>query len=106
MQTFPDNQTSVEVNVDGQQRMLHVLDREDVAITPAGLKLIIAAAREVFAGSAPAEPQQAVSLFVDRIYWEEDSGTLIMCNEMRGRNICLPIPKKHWRIRPYTGLVQ
>lgn len=92
--------------------VLHVIDFEDVALSREGAKLVHHGARAVMqqfmpgADSDKLTPAQAVALFVDKVFWEENSGGLIMCANMADKSLCLPIPKAHWKVREDVGRVQ
>ncbi len=92
--------------------VLHVIDFEDVALSREGAKLVHHGARAVMQQYMPAAdsegltPAQAVALFVDKVFWEENSGGLIMCTELSDKSLCLPIPKAHWKVRGDNGVVQ
>lgn len=92
--------------------VLHAIDYEDVALTKEGAMIVHHGARAVMRQYMPAAdfekltPAQAVALFVDKVFWEEHSGGLIMCTEMADKNLCLPIPKAHWTVKGDFGPVQ
>ncbi len=92
--------------------VLHVIDFEDVALSPEGARLVQHGARIVLRQYMPAADSdnlttaQAVALFVDQVFWEENSGGLIMCTDIADRSLCLPIPKVHWKVRGDHGAVQ
>jgi len=92
--------------------ILHVIDFEDVALSKVGAKLVHHGARVVMRQFMPAgdteklTAAQAVALFVDKVYWEENTGGLIMCTDVADKSLCLPIPKAHWKVRGDTGTVQ
>lgn len=92
--------------------VLHVIDFEDVALSSQGAKLVHHGAREVMRQYMPAANSekltraQAAALFVDKVFWEEKSGGLIMCTELADKSLCLPIPKAHWKVREDGGLIQ
>ncbi len=92
--------------------VLHVIDFEDVALSREGAKLVHHGARAVMQQYMPAAdsgkltPSQAVALFIDKVFWEENSGGLIMCADLADKSLCLPIPKAHWRVREDNSLVQ
>ncbi len=87
---------------------LHEMDYEDVALTDAGMRLVRRAATAVMEqlvglneGELP--PSRALALFLDHVFWDEMSGGLILCAELPGRSICLPIPRECWAMRPRPG---
>jgi len=93
------------------RNMLHEMDTNDVAISPEALTAMGKAARSLLArvidaASAHAMPlSEIVSLFASRLYWNEAGGELIMCAELDGRTMCLPIPAEHWNVT-VTGQLQ
>jgi hypothetical protein len=92
--------------------ILHLIDYEDVALSREGVKLIHFGARAVMRQFMPASDSekltrsQAIALFVDKVFWEENSGGLIMCTDVANRSLCLPIPKAYWRVKDNGGMVQ
>lgn len=96
----------------GNEPVLHAIDYEDVALSPEGAKIVHRGARVVMRQFMPAAdserltPAQAVALFVDKVFWEESTGGLIMCTDVADRSLCLPIPKSHWRIKGDFGFTQ
>lgn len=92
--------------------VLHAIDFEDVALSREGASLVHKGAQAVMRQYMPAAdsegltPAQAVALFVDKIFWEENSGGLIMCTQVGERSLCLPIPSSHWKVRQEFGPVQ
>ncbi len=105
MRQFSESTTKQAVaEVMGQGEALHEIDFEDIAISTHAVKLITAAAKAIVdrhmpgARSESITPSQAIALFLDHIYWEENSGGLIMCSDMAEKSFCLPIPKEHWSV--------
>lgn len=96
----------------GIEPKLHQIDYEDVALTQEGARLVHLGAKAVMRQYMPAaNPErltraQAVAMFVDQLFWEEHSGGLIMCADLPDTSLCLPIPKKHWTVRPVDGALQ
>ena len=92
--------------------VLHVIDFEDVALSREGAKLVVEGARAIVRQFMPAAdhenltPAQAIALFIDQVFWEEGSGGLIMCADMPGTSLCLPVPKGHSTVRDDLGQVQ
>ena len=101
----PFHQQTVSSAQAAADPVLHAIDYQDVALSPEGAKLIHHGARQVVREHMPAAdheeltPSQAVALFVDKVFWEENSGGLIMCTMVGDRSLCLPIPKAHWTVR-------
>ena len=85
--------------------VLHAIDFEDVALTREGVRLIELGARAVLRRFMPGlgrdelPRSQAVALFLDRVFWEERSGGLVLCAEMAERSLCLPLPSRCWSVR-------
>lgn len=92
--------------------ILHLIDFEDVALSREGAKLVHESARIIVRQYMPAADSdnltasQAIALFIDQVFWEESSGGLIMCAEMPGTSLCLPVPKEQWSVRGDLGQVQ
>ncbi len=92
--------------------VLHAIDFEDVALSAQGARLVHHGAREVMRQYMPASnwsdlsPAQAVALFIDRVFWEERTGGLIMCAEIADRSLCLPIPSAHWQLNTASSPTQ
>lgn len=96
----------------GNEPVLHEIDFEDVALSQEGAKLIHLGARAVMRQYMPGGDSdnltraQAVALFVDKVFWEENSGGLIMCTDVADKSLCLPIPRSHWKVRDDSGPMQ
>jgi hypothetical protein len=93
------------------QDSLHELDYEDVALSAAGLALVRRAAaavlRRVSGMAAEDLPlARALALFLDHVFWNEATGGLILCADLSGKSICLPIPAACWGLKPRPGRVQ
>lgn len=87
---------------------VHELDGEDVDLTEEGLGLVRRAATEVMRrlvglneGELPAE--RALALFQDHVFWDAGSGGLILCAQLPGGSVCLPLARRCWALRPRTG---
>ncbi len=84
--------------------VLHELDYQDVTITPQGAEMVKRAACSVIdqympaVGSDSLTVREAISMFIDHIFWDEKSGRLFMCTDVVTRSVCLPLPKSHWGI--------
>lgn len=84
---------------------LHVIDYEDVNISVSAIRSLRRAADQLLSGYAPdaverrLSPAKAVALFIDRLFWDEATGELIMCSDLAESSFCLPIPKDHWGLR-------
>jgi len=92
--------------------ILYAIDFEDVALSLEGVHSVHHGAQAVMRQFMPAANDenltvaQAISLFVDRVFWEENSGNLFMCAEIAKRNICLPIPREHWHVQGIPDIPQ
>lgn len=86
------------------ERVLHAIDMQDVALTPVGALMVRKAAKVVMGYRLPSLDVEGLSLrntlalFLDKLYWEEGSGRLLMCADLPGVCYCLPIPAKHWKV--------
>ncbi|EPR44329.1 hypothetical protein dsx2_1690 [Desulfovibrio sp. X2] len=82
---------------------LHQLDYQDIAISAEALRIVRAAGQALFERCLPGGPQvapaHALSMFLDRVIFNERTGELLMCADVPGSNVCLPIPKGHWGMR-------
>ncbi|MGE4553342.1 MAG: hypothetical protein AB7D57_09525 [Desulfovibrionaceae bacterium] len=96
----------------GPEAVLHPLDMEDLALSSDSLRRIDRAARQVMRRFMPGgRPErltaaQAVSLFLDRICWEERSGWLLLFADLGGTVCCLPLAPDQWSVLPARGPVQ
>ena len=85
--------------------ILHVIDFEDVALSPTGVQMLQIGAQAILRQHVPTldadhlTPQQVMHMFIDQVYWEEHTGGLIMCTAVDQTSFCLPIPKDHWTVR-------
>jgi len=79
---------------------LHPLDIEDVAVSPEALGALLEAARGLLVRAGVQEPSQAGILksFCAKLFWNENGGDLLLCGEVGGRLLCLPVPAGHWNI--------
>ncbi|MDD4951157.1 MAG: hypothetical protein PHV85_01280 [Desulfovibrionaceae bacterium] len=97
---------------DSSDPVLHEIDFQDISISGHGLGLIRRAAEAVmrrYVSWVQAERLslfEAVAMFVDKVFWEERSGGLLLCADMSFKSFCLPIPKGHWSLNPRTGPLQ
>jgi hypothetical protein len=95
-----------------ENSMLHELDFQDLAISTVAVKAVLDAAKAVMEqfmpGSRPEKlsASQAIALFADRVFWEEDTGKLILCSDYDHRSFCLPIPSDHWHLKSNLGIIQ
>lgn len=96
----------------GVEPVLHAIDPEDVALSREGAVIVHRGAQAIMRQYMPAADakrltrSQAVALFVDRVFWEEHSGGLVMCTDIAERSLCLPIPKKYWTVRGVPSVHQ
>ena len=98
--------------VAGPDAVLHPLDFEDLALSPECLRRIAGASREIMLRYMPGgRPErmtmaQAVSLFLDRVCWEERSGWLLLFADLGGRSFCLAVRPDDWSVVGARGPVQ
>lgn len=82
---------------------LHAMDYQDITMSAEALRLVRAAGRALLERCLPREGRvtasEALSMFLDRIYFNERTGDLLMCADLPGNGLCLPIPKGHWGLR-------
>jgi len=82
---------------------LHAMDYQDITMSAEALKLVRAAGRALIERCLPCggkvSATEALSMFLDRIYFNERTGDLLMCADLPGSGLCLPIPKGHWGVR-------
>lgn len=82
---------------------LHVMDYQDITMSSEALRLVRAAGRALLERCQPRggriRSSEALSMFLDRIYFNERTGDLLMCADLPGSGLCLPIPKGHWGVR-------
>lgn len=94
----------------GSGKDLHELDYEDVALTSAGMRLVRRAATAVLQQFLSAAGElslaRSLALFLDHVFWDEQSGGLILCADFPGKSYCLPIPRECWALRPLRGRLQ
>lgn len=100
------------VDNNANETVLHAIDFEDVTLSREGARLILMGARAFLRQFMPSsDPEkltlaQAVALFVDRVFWEETTGGLIMCTDVAEKSLCLPIPSVHWKVRDEGVVIQ
>jgi len=81
---------------------LHEIATEDVAISIEAMAAIKKAAAEILARFVPGDridglsPSDILQLFAEKLFWNEQTGGLLMCSELGDGAICLPIPREHW----------
>ena len=98
------NFDSVRLRHGFDARVLHAIDMQDVALTPAGALMVRKAAKAVMERRLPSLDVDGLSLhntlalFLDQLFWEEGSGRLLMCADLPGVCYCLPIPAEHWKV--------
>ncbi len=85
------------------QEGLHVMDYQDITMSAEALRLVRAAGRALLerclARDERVTASRALAMFLDRIYFDERTGDLLMCADLPGSGLCLPIPKGHWGVR-------
>jgi len=83
----------------------HAIDFEDVSISAQALDAIKQAAKTLLRRHTPVDLLQrftvadSISLLTRRLFWEEDSGKLVMCSDLGGKHFCLRIPAEHWGLK-------
>lgn len=91
--------------------VLHEIDYEDVSITPEGARMVMSAARSLVGEYMPAKDpasltvRECIALFLDHIFWDENSGGLVMCSDVDTHSVCLPLPSRCWRVRTRSRLL-
>jgi len=90
---------------------LHELDYEDLALSALGLRLVRRAAMAVLQRFSRVEardvpPSRALALFLDRVFWDEGTGGLLLCADFPGQSFCLSIPRDLWGLRVRAGYSQ
>jgi hypothetical protein len=81
---------------------LHEIASEDVSISIEAMEAIKHAAIEILARFMPCDRLGGLSmpdimqLFAEKLFWNEQTGGLLMCSELGDGAVCLPIPKEHW----------
>jgi len=106
--TFLD---ALAANQNTERNKLHELETSDVAISREALSALGKAARALLAKVTGADIVagmtigEIVKIFASKLYWNETGGELIMCADVDGRTVCLPIPAEHWSVN-ITGQVQ
>lgn len=95
---------AVALNQNTESKNLHRIESEEVAISREAISSMSKAARSLLArvlGAGSVETLslgEIVSLFASRLYWNEVGGELIMCAQIGGHAVCLPIPAEHWNV--------
>jgi hypothetical protein len=95
---------SVRMRHGRDERLLHAIDMQDVALTPVGALMVSKAAKAVMARRLPSlnldglSLHNTLALFLDQLFWEEGSGRLLMCADLPDVCYCLPIPAEHWKV--------
>ena len=90
---------------------LHELDYEDVALSSSAMRLVRQAATSVLRRFCAVEEREvtlarALALFLDHVFWDEQTGGLILCADFPEQSFCLPIPRDGWGLRQRLGRVQ
>lgn len=96
-------------------RILNALEKEgagwhrvamgDIAISESALVALRTAGKKILSRHVPADNLRtltmgdAVALMSRHMFWNENSGKLMVCAHLGGTNYCLPIPPEHWTIR-------
>ena len=79
---------------------LHPLDMEDVALSSEALRVLSDTARKLLARAGVEETSVAgmVKMFCANVFWSENDGGLLLCSELGGKLVCLPVPAGHWEV--------
>lgn len=79
---------------------LHPLDMEDVALSREALRVLGDTARKLVAraGAEEASVARMIKAFCAKAFWSESDGGLLLCGELEGRMVCLPVPAGHWEV--------
>ncbi|WP_243439286.1 hypothetical protein [Fundidesulfovibrio soli] len=79
---------------------LHPLDMEDVALSSEALRVLGDAARKLLSRVGVKETSLArmIKVFCAKVYWNESDGGLLLCGELDGKMVCLPVPAGHWEV--------
>jgi hypothetical protein len=90
---------------------LDELDYEDLALSSAGIRLVHRAALDVLRRFISVEEAElslarALALFLDHVFWNKETGGLILCADFPERSYCLPIPRGLWAVRSRSGRAQ
>ena len=95
---------ALAANQNTTRDMIHEIDTNDVAISREALSALGNTARSLLskvlgAGNATSLPlAEVVKMFASKLYWNEAGGELLMCAEIGGQTLCLPIPAEHWNV--------
>lgn len=102
---------ALAANQNTTRNMIHEIDTCDVAISREALAALGATARALLtkvlgAGNATSlSLPEIIKIFASKLYWNEAGGELLMCAELDGQTLCLPIPAEHWNVS-LTGQLQ
>ena len=102
---------ALAANQNTKRDKLHELESSDVSISREALAALGKTARGLLSKAMDAGGSHAmtlsdiVKLFASKLYWNESGGELIMCAQLEGRTLCLPIPSEHWSVT-VTGHLQ
>ncbi|WP_243312631.1 hypothetical protein [Fundidesulfovibrio agrisoli] len=79
---------------------LHPLDMEDVALSREALRVLGDTARKLLvrAGAEETSMARIIKAFCAKAFWNESDGALLLCGELDGRMVCLPVPAGHWEV--------
>jgi len=81
---------------------LHEIATEDVSISIEAMEAIKQAGAEILARFMPGDRAgnlslgDIIQLFAEKLFWNEQTGGLLLCSELGDGAVCLPIPKEHW----------
>lgn len=83
---------------------IHALDLDDVALTAEGVLSLKMAAQQALQRHLSGEHlsrmslAEAVSLFAQHMFWNEEDGGLLLCAQIGAMAMCIPIAAGHWRV--------
>jgi hypothetical protein len=91
--------------------VLHELDYEDLGLSASGLRLVRRAALDVLRRFLSVEERElsaarALALFLDRVFWNESTGGLVLCADFPDRSYCVPIPAGQWGLKQRARRLQ
>lgn len=83
---------------------IHALDQDDVALTREGVECLKKAAQVALTPRMDRESLKNVSLaealvlFSQHMFWDEGDGRLLLCANLGGEAVCIPIEAGHWTV--------
>jgi hypothetical protein len=85
---------------------IHEIATEDVSISAEAIVAIRKAATDILVRFVPGDRLGSMSLgdimhlFAEKLFWNDQTGGLLMCSELGDGTFCLPIPREHWVVSP------